>query len=438
MSWSNSRTIPAGTVGATFHRNPDCEPIPGSEQGPVEDFTGTAKRLEETDLYAKAVSVSEPKLSEDPCDEAPILPSFQQKILRRVEVPFTRQVKVDTTTTKLVPKVVERQVCVKKLVEVPCWEEVEEEYTEWCEEERCRDKEIWVKQIVQEKYFEKVPYKRTRIVKRPTTRMDEVEEMQTVAVETNEVVVVPSFRVDEVEDTKVVEVEEYEEIEYRPHKTGNIQLHRTRELGRIPGKHLARNTGVALREHQLTADLENIDNDSNPGDARGGRGPFVGTQGGLVGVGGNTGGKSDYRKSGMVPGGFNGGSQGAGAAPLPGDAQASFANDNFTNPAFLRPAGDFQKRLTGPGLQESRSIGLTVKNTHTRHTDGTGCLVTKVDESSPASRAGLKAGDLISSVANRPTSTVEQFREAVLQNPGPLVLSVNRDGRRNVSVTLYR
>ena len=50
----------------------------------------------------------------------------------------------------------------------------------------------------------------------------------------------------------------------------------------------------------------------------------------------------------------------------------------------------------------------------------------------------LKAGDLVTSVANRPTSTVEQFREAVLANSGPITISVNRDGRRNVSVTLYR
>jgi len=435
MSWSNSRTIPAGRgTKTTFVPDPDCEPVEGEDQGPVEDFTGTASVLEETDLYRNAVSVSDPRVSEDPCDAPPEIPTFQQKVLRRVEVPFTRKVKVPTTTTRLVPTTQQKQVVVQKLQQVDCMEEVEEEYTEWCEEERTRDKEIWVKQIVQEKYFEKVPYKRVRKVLRPSTRMEQVEEVQTVTVESNEVETVNTFRVDEVQDTKVVEVEEFEEIEYRPHNTGKMALHRTREIGRIPGTHLSRNTGTVAPEP--TAEHEGIDNDSNPGSAAANAQSQMLAQGPVRGFG-----KSDYRKSGMIAGGFGGGTgaQGNGGnGPLAGEAQALYANDSFTNPKFVRSAGDFQKKLAGPGHADSKSIGLTVKNTHTRHTDGTGVLVTRVEESSPAARALLKAGDLVTSVANRPTSTVEQFREAVLANAGPITITVNRDGRRNVSVTLIR
>ena len=232
-----------------------------------------------------------------------------------------------------------------------------------------------------------------------------------------------------------------------------MELHRTREIGRIPGQHLSRNTGVVAPEP--TAEHDEIDNDSNAGKCsssasyhdmltnavfffQGSAAAIAQTQ--MLGQSQPRGnGNSDYRKSGMVAGGFGGGTQGfSGAGPLAGEAQALYANDSFTNPKFVRSAGDFQKKMAGPGHTDSKSIGLTVKNTHTRHTDGTGVLVTRVEESSPAARAMLKAGDLVTSVANRPTSTVEQFREAVLANSGPITISVNRDGRRNVSVTLYR
>jgi len=422
MSWTTSRdkTMPAGTRTVTFTPDPDCVPSVGEDQGPVEDFTGTASRLEETDLYRNAVSVSDARVSEDPCDQAPILPSFQQKTLRRVEVPFTRKVKVAATTTKLVPKQVEQQVVVKKLREVECMIEVEEEYTEFIEVERTRDKEIWVKKIIQEKYFEKVPKKCTRKVLRPSKKMQEVEEIQTVTVETNEVQTVDTFRVDEVQDTKIVEVEEFEEIEYRPHKTGRVELHRTREMGRVPGNHLNRNTGHVLDEP--TPDLDAIDNDSNaPG---------------------------SWPAPSMT--GACGDCYTAPSRPTPRDPNQSYyrtaqvgsaatKNDNMTNQEFLRAAGDFQhKNKGGPGPTNNKSIGLTVKNTHTKHTDGTGVLVTKVLQSTPASRAGLKPGDLVTKVGGYPTSTVSNFRDAALSTDGPLVIVFNRDGRTNIQVTLHR
>lgn len=420
MSWSSTReqtmsATAAGTV--TFQPNPDCEPA--EETGIVQDFTGTAKKFEETDLYRNAVTVSQPQESQDPCDQPPVMPTFQQRVTRRVEVPFTRRVKVPTTTTKLVPKVVQTEVQVKKLREVDCMVEVEEEYTEICEVERVRDKEIWVKKIIQEKYIERVPRKCTRKVMRPSKRMEEVLETQIVNVETNEVQTVDTFRVDEVQDSKVVEVEELQEIEYRPFKTGRIELSKTRELGRVPGSHLARNTGNVLDEP--TAELNEIDNDSNPGRTQ----PLARYASGdcYVGPGPQQTqatarlGQSYYRQQ-------------------PG--QDPFRTESFTNSAYVRGAGDFQHKMKGGKSPSPTPIGLTVKNTHTKHTDGTGVLVTKVESGSPASAAGFKAGDLITKVAGYPTSVVQQFRNGVLSTDGPLVVVFNRDGRQNIQCTIQR
>jgi hypothetical protein len=406
----------------------DCRPI-----GNVEDFTGTAQRLEDTDLYSRAIAVSSARVSTDECDAPPQLPTFRQKMKRRVEVPYTRQVRVPTTTTKIVPTMVDQTIPVKRLIQVPSFEMVDEEYTEFEEREAEREKEVWVKQIVMEKYIEKVPITKVRQVKRPTTVIQEIEEMQTVQVPGSKTIQVDGFRIDEVEDRKMVEVEEFEEFEYRPVATGRKQLHRTRELGRVPGNHISRRVGNQVIDNDFCApngELDQVDIDSNPGISIN---PAIQYQAQQAPQQQMRASNSFYRSS-------NSGLPIVGQGPQPGDAQASYANDSFTDTAFVRAAGDYQKKAAEEptSASDSRGIGMTVKNTHTRHTDGTGVLVTKVERSSPAARSGLCEGDLITSVANRPTSTVEQFREALTQIPGPVTLTVNRDGRRNVALTMYR
>lgn len=386
------------------------------------DYTGTATRFEDTDIYQRAVNVSDPRTAEGQFTEAPA--PFQEKVVRRVEVPYTRSVKVPTRTTKLVPSTVVTQVPVRKLVQVPSFTVVEEEYTEFEEREAVREKEVWVKKIVPETYMEKVPVKKTRQVQRPTMETREVEELVSVEVPTNKAVEVEGYRVDQVEDTKLVEVEEYQTYEWNKQPTDERVLARTQELGRVPGQHIQRFPGrdVLERDHRS---LNDIDVDSVPDNVRPSqqRAPSRGIPAQIA----NT--DSYYRKHGQADGP---------GSMLPGDAQVAFSNDNFTDGGFIRPAGGQVVAMANTDMQGSRNIGLSVKNTHTRHTDGTGVLVTKVERGGPAARAGLQETDIITSVQNVPTSTVEQFAQILRSVDGPVALTVNRDGRRNISLTLYR
>lgn len=365
--------------------------------------------------------------------DTPQCPPFQEKVVRRVEVPYTRTVKVPTKTTKLVPTTVVTQVPVKKLVQVPSFTVCDEEYTVFEEREAVRQKEIWVKKVVDETYVEKVPVKKTRQVQRPTMDVREVEELVSVEVPTNRAVEMDGFRVDEVQDTKVVEVEEYQTYEWQKQATDERVLSMTREVGRVPGQHFGRNVGERVLEAG-DRNLYDIDVDSVPdnvwcdpnGQQRGASNGNGNTSMGMSRQTVNT--DSFYRKHGGQKGNND----------MPGDAQVAFSNDNFTDSRFLRAAGGQLKGPPASENQSSGSIGLSVKNTHTRHTDGTGVLVTKVERGGPAARAGLQESDIITSVQNIPTSAVEEFASVLRGVSGPVALTVNRDGRRNMNLTMYR
>lgn len=431
--WNNP--VSGQGVGASgFSSQPDQQQFMGGQNPSIPagfaDYTGTATRFEDTDIYRKAVNISEAQ----PCDmqgmaEEPA--PFQEKVRRRVEVPYTRTVKVPVKTTKLVPTTVTTQVPIRKLVQVPSFTVVDEEYTVFEEREAVREKEIWIKQVVPETYMEKVPVVKTRQVQRPTKEIREVEELISIQVPTNRAVEVDGFRIDEVEDTKVVEVDEYQTYNWQKQPTDDRTLAMTREIGRVPGSHIARNVGRDVLDPNDRM-LGSIDTDSTPDNAQPVNYQQMQMQMQMQGQRGpepmsNTG--SYYRKQGE---GFN--------VPdaLPGDAQVAFSNDNFTDHSFLRPAGGQPK--INPAFRDaaSGSIGLSVKNTHTRHTDGTGVLVTKVERGGPCARAGLQESDIITSVQNIPTSTVEEFSAVLKKVAGPVALTVNRDGRRNISLTLYR
>jgi hypothetical protein len=163
--------------------------------------------------------------------------------------------------TQLRPTTAKIQVPVRKLVEVPTFKVVEEEYTDYEEQERVRDKEIWVKQIVQEKYKETVPVTRFRQVRKPHKEIREVEELTEVEVPTNEAVQVPSYRVDEVQDVKVVEVEELEDMEWNANPTGEHTLVKTEEGPTIPQANPPRVMGVQkYNAHDST--INNLEIDS--------------------------------------------------------------------------------------------------------------------------------------------------------------------------------
>jgi len=57
---------------------------------------------------------------------------------------------------KLVPTTVEQKVPVRRLVEVPGFQTVNESYVEYEDREAVREKEVWVKRIEQERYVERV------------------------------------------------------------------------------------------------------------------------------------------------------------------------------------------------------------------------------------------------------------------------------------------
>lgn len=292
---------------------------------------------------------------------------------------------------------------------------VDEEYTVFEEREAVRDKEIWVKQIVPEKYMQKVPVKITRQVKKPSHEIREVEELVSVDVPSTTAIEVDGYRIDDVEDTKVVEVEEFQEFEYQAHPTGNTELARTRELGRLPNSRIGRNVGTDTFDPEHP-DLSQLDLDSNPGfdnarpynpENRNDRPPSANQQ--------------QVPRSGRTP---------------------NFGNDNFTHTDFIRPAGKnlaIMATNTAAIRNASGGLGLNVKNTHTRHSDGTGVLVTTVEHGGRAALAGLMENDIITSVNDVPTMTVEEFAEALQAAPeGRIKVYFNRDGRRNVFAFLER
>jgi hypothetical protein len=116
-------------------------------------LTGTHEYSEEPvdyDIYNRAINVSSPRLAGVEGETNPGI--VRKKVLRRVEVPFTRQVKVPTQTVQIVPTTVETKVPVKKLVQVPGYKTVDETYTEYEEREAIREKEIWVKTKQKQNY----------------------------------------------------------------------------------------------------------------------------------------------------------------------------------------------------------------------------------------------------------------------------------------------
>lgn len=447
---------------------------PTQSQYPIID----AASYEQPDyeIYNKAINVSDPK--ELAGDDNPPCPVIRKKVLRRVEVPFTRQVKVPTQTVQIVPTFVEQKVPVKKLVAVPGYKVIDEVYTDYEEREVIREKEIWVKKVVPERFIEKVPIQRVRQVQKPTTVIKEVEAFETVQVPATKKVTVDGYRVDEVQDSKVVEVEEFQDYapEYKP--VGPPQISATRDIGRLDGIRHGRTVGANVYAPDHPA-LAPIDNDNQPDASavpgntatttlRGQYGPaptsFNNTyaQSSLTRAGAaitSASNSSFYRPSSPTSRNLN--IQGTGSLPPLNQEYGPFGGRdgeshpqrhpgvNYLDPKSTSAAGQYRKPATSSRPDETdtkdlssdpdlRSLGLVVDETHTRHTDGTGVQVTKVTRGGPAARGGIQPHDIITSINGVPTTTVDEFLSAVRATPGPLSASINRDGRRNVMLTLNR
>jgi C-terminal processing protease CtpA/Prc len=137
-------------------------------------------------------------------------------------------------------------------------------------------------------------------------------------------------------------------------------------------------------------------------------------------------------------------------------AQNSYDRSGYVNPSLVQPAGAFFKNASythqprQPGgfaphhesittqWTDLHSVGVTVKNTGSQHTDGHGVAVIQTLKNMPAAAAGLQSGDIIRTVNRQPVQTVMEFQHVLQQFPGPLLMTVNRDGRRNVTLTVHR
>lgn len=93
------------------------------------------------DIYNKAVAVSSPRLGNIDGNIDPQA-TIRKTVIRRVEVPFTRSVQEPTQVVKLVPTTMEQKIPVKKLVQVPGYQTVNESYIEYEDRQAIREKEV--------------------------------------------------------------------------------------------------------------------------------------------------------------------------------------------------------------------------------------------------------------------------------------------------------
>lgn len=340
-------------------------------------------------VYDRATRISSPRLVDDGSE---IPTHIERKVVRQVEVPFTRQVKVPIKTRKIVPVKVKKKVKTTKLVEVPAFKMVDETYTEMVQQPAVRNKEIWVKKIVPEKYMETVPIKRSRKVKVPTTVIKEVDDYEIVEVSGSQAIEVDGYRVDDVEDTKIVEVEEYQQYKLRPEASGPARIENTRDIGYGNGSGGSRRVGAQVY-HSNDERLRDV--------------PLEGGMGGLSITG---------RPASANPYGRPGSAQRPQSAP---------AQRNYRAPARApRPTPNQAPEPIGFKLSETENANCI--------------LVTAVTRKGVAEQAGVRKGDQIWYVNNRPTRNLQEFRQEAGNSVGNLKFSVKRTGGVKVTLTVVR
>lgn len=377
-----------GGSGGIRQGNMICYPVEGQQgEAAADPYAGAPDPA----IYDRAIRISSPRLAESA--ETDVQPTIQKKVIRQVEVPYTRRVKVPVKTRKIVPTVVQKKVRTKKLVEVPSFKMVNEQYTEIEEVPAVRNKEIWVKKVVPEKYMKKVPVQKSRTVKVPTTVIKEVDDYEIVNVSGSKAVEVDGFRIDEVEDSKLVEVEEYQTYEMRPFATGKAEVVGTREIGPVRGMHHSRRIGNQVF-HVQDERVRAIDEDSAPDDTA--------------------------RQSGF-------GMRNPPEQQAP--QQPPISGRRAPRQAFQQQA---PPQLGAPQPNQGR-VGLKV-----RDTNANGVVVFLVAPGEPAERAGVKVNDVITYVNNQPTRNLQEFGKVLANSPGRLYMQVRRRGVRKLTLTVQR
>lgn len=122
----------------------------------------------------------------------------EERRVRTIQVPYTKTVRVPVQGTGLVQVKVNKPVARTRLVEVPAYKDVREEYSVIEKRPSVRKKEIWVKKMVPEKYMKQVEVPRSRIVRVPSKKFQEVEAYETRTVTEGRPMSVEGYRVDEI------------------------------------------------------------------------------------------------------------------------------------------------------------------------------------------------------------------------------------------------
>lgn len=350
-------------------------------------------------IYEQAIRISSPRLVDD--GEMNVPRTVQRRVVRQVEVPFTRTVKVPVKTRKIVPVVVQKKVRTNKLVEVPSWTTADEEYTEIVEQPAIRQREVWVKKVVPEKYMKKVEVKKSRKVKVPTTVLKNVEDYEVVEVTENKAVEVDGFRVDQVEDSKLVEVEEYQTYELHPQPTGESSVLGTRDIGPVRGAgHHSRRIGNEVY-HPMDERTRDIEHDEAPDDVYRTRGGYSNRNVPALRGAGSQSARPSVRSAQIQPN-YN--------DDMQGGSSADDANSAFTS-----------------------KIGFRVRNTNQN-----GVVVYRVAPGEAAERAGLHVSDVVIYANNKPTRNLTEFRSVVNNSTGPIYVQVKRRGGQKLLLTVHR
>lgn len=289
----------------------------------------------------------------------------------------------------------------------------------------------------------------------PFTRLVKVKcGTQTRDQQTGQLVNVSGFRIDEVVDTKLVEVTEQQA--FTVGQNGQMipaaapQIINQAELGMIPNSRLGCTRGQEVF-HPDHPELQGLDEESDSQSAQVTQSPQYAPK--------QT--DSFYKQAppprqdldynhplvqsnpGMQPGGM----------PI---NRGSYDRSGFGQPRNCRPSGAYHKGASYTHIPrqeggfaplsdakygqwtDAHSCGLTVKDTTTRHTDSCGVMVASVYHGSPAAKAGVQIQDIITMVNGQKVDTVLEFTDVLQNASGDLLFILNRDGRRNVAVPVYR
>lgn len=305
--------------------------------------------------------------------------SVERRVTRQVEVPYTRQVRVPVKHKRIVPTKVQQRVKTKRLVEVPSFEEVNEEYTEIMDQPAVRNKEIWVKKVVPEHYMAKVPVKRTRKVTRPTTVIKEVDDYQVVEVDGSKAVEVDGYRIDEVQDTKLMEVNEVQNYRLYSQPDGAPHVQNTREVGLGNTMNMSRRMGTQVY-NPFDEQVKNLPEDNSR---------FAQTL-------------PNARASTSIPG------------------------------RRSRRVGTAISRTRAP--RPLRSCGFQLVDCN----NANGVLVKCVSDGSAAKEAGINTNDIITRVNNRPTRSMAEFKRIIATAGKSTDITLNRRSMGNIKISLIR